>query len=154
MNDHNDDLGTIWWRKFMKKARIHKVPPGSTCGPSNMPMMSMIVSFVWMYSSMAGKIGCQTSIFAKALTPFYTLNRSVYSDFLTFRGGLNPVTGGLWLTDTSHYHLATAVHILVAGHLYRINWVSIDWSKKYSEFVFNCIVLLTIDIVYHTFIIN
>ena len=37
--------------------------------------------------------------FAKGLTPFFTVNWGEYSDFLTFQGGLNPVTGGLWLTD-------------------------------------------------------
>ncbi|XP_020981516.1 photosystem I P700 chlorophyll a apoprotein A1-like [Arachis duranensis] len=37
--------------------------------------------------------------FAEGATPFFTLNWSKYADFLTFRGGLDPVTGGLWLTD-------------------------------------------------------
>eukprot|EP00967_Tisochrysis_lutea_P159305 scaffold329782_cov902-Tisochrysis_lutea.AAC.1 len=37
-------------------------------------------------------------------------------------GGLNPVTGGLWLSDTAHHHLAIAVLFLVAGHQYRTNW--------------------------------
>nr|AKI29326.1 photosystem I P700 apoprotein A1 [Selaginella uncinata] len=60
--------------------------------------------------------------FAKGLTPFFTLNWSEYSDFLTFRGGLDPVTGGLWLTDTAHHHLAIAVVFLIAGHVYRTNW--------------------------------
>jgi len=60
--------------------------------------------------------------FAKGLTPFFTLNWSDYSDFLTFKGGLNPVTGGLWLTDSAHHHLALAVLFLVAGHQYRTNW--------------------------------
>jgi photosystem I P700 chlorophyll a apoprotein A1 len=60
--------------------------------------------------------------FAKGLTPFFTLNWSEYSDFLTFKGGLNPVTGGLWLSDTAHHHLAIAVLFLV-GHMYRTNWV-------------------------------
>jgi photosystem I P700 chlorophyll a apoprotein A1 len=41
---------------------------------------------------------------------------------LTFKGGLNPVTGGLWLTDTAHHHLALAVLFIVAGHMYRTNW--------------------------------
>ena len=57
--------------------------------------------------------------FAKGLTPFFSLNWSEYSDFLTFKGGVNPVTGGLWLTDTAHHHLAIAVLFLVAGHMYR-----------------------------------
>ena len=60
--------------------------------------------------------------FAKGLTPFFTLDWSSYADFLTFKGGLNPVTGGLWLTDTAHHHLAIAVLFLVAGHMYRTNW--------------------------------
>ncbi|MGD1858830.1 MAG: photosystem I core protein PsaA [Leptolyngbyaceae cyanobacterium] len=60
--------------------------------------------------------------FAQGLTPFFTLNWSAYSDFLTFKGGLNPVTGGLWLSDTAHHHLALAVLFIVAGHMYRTNW--------------------------------
>ncbi len=60
--------------------------------------------------------------FAKGLAPFWTANWGVYSDFLTFKGGLNPVTGGLWLTDTAHHHLALAVLFIVAGHMYRTNW--------------------------------
>jgi photosystem I P700 chlorophyll a apoprotein A1 len=54
--------------------------------------------------------------------PFFTLNWGAYADFLTFKGGLNPVTGGLWLTDTAHHHLALAVLFIVAGHMYRTNW--------------------------------
>jgi photosystem I P700 chlorophyll a apoprotein A1 len=60
--------------------------------------------------------------FGKGLVPFFTLNWSEYSDFLTFKGGLNPVTGGLWLSDTAHHHLALAVLFIVAGHMYRTNW--------------------------------
>ena len=60
--------------------------------------------------------------FAQGLTPFFTLNWSAYTDFLTFKGGLNPVTGGLWLSDTAHHHLALAVLFIVAGHFYRTNW--------------------------------
>uniref|UniRef100_A0AB39U3V0 Photosystem I P700 apoprotein A1 n=1 Tax=Borodinellopsis insignis TaxID=3229915 RepID=A0AB39U3V0_9CHLO len=60
--------------------------------------------------------------FSKGLAPFFTLNWNEYSDFLTFKGGLNPVTGGLWLSDTAHHHLAIAVLFLVAGHMYRTNW--------------------------------
>nr|KYP34360.1 Photosystem I P700 chlorophyll a apoprotein A1 family [Cajanus cajan] len=40
--------------------------------------------------------------FAEGATPFFTLNWSKYAEFLTFRGGLDPVTG--------------------AGHMYRTNW--------------------------------
>ena len=60
--------------------------------------------------------------FSKGLIPFFTLNWSEYSDFLTFKGGLNPITGGLWLSDTAHHHLALAVLFIVAGHMYRTNW--------------------------------
>jgi photosystem I P700 chlorophyll a apoprotein A1 len=60
--------------------------------------------------------------FKQGLAPFWTLNWGQYSDFLTFKGGLNPVTGGLWLTDTAHHHLAIAVLFLIAGHQYRTNW--------------------------------
>ena len=60
--------------------------------------------------------------FNKGILPFFTLNWSEYSDFLTFKGGLNPATGGLWLSDTAHHHLALAVLFIVAGHMYRTNW--------------------------------
>lgn len=60
--------------------------------------------------------------FAQGLRPFFSLNWGVYADFLTFKGGLNPVTGGLWLSDTAHHHLALAVVLIIAGHMYRTNW--------------------------------
>ncbi|KAL3646612.1 hypothetical protein CASFOL_009579 [Castilleja foliolosa] len=60
--------------------------------------------------------------FAEGATPFFTLNWSKYAEFLTFRGGLDPVTGGLWLTDVAHHHLAIAILFLIAGHMYRTNW--------------------------------
>jgi photosystem I P700 chlorophyll a apoprotein A1 len=60
--------------------------------------------------------------FKKGLLPFFTLNWSEYSDFLTFKGGLNPITGGLWLSDIAHHHLAIACLFIVAGHMYRTNW--------------------------------
>ncbi|MBF2098177.1 MAG: photosystem I core protein PsaA [Gloeomargaritaceae cyanobacterium C42_A2020_066] len=56
------------------------------------------------------------------VVPFFTLDWGAYSDFLTFNGGLNPVTGGLWLSDTAHHHVAIAVLFIVAGHMYRTNW--------------------------------
>ena len=67
--------------------------------------------------------------FSQGLAPFFTLNWGAYSDFLTFKGGLNPVTGGLWLTDTAHHHLALAVLFIVAGHMYR-NTYGIGHSMK------------------------
>ena len=60
--------------------------------------------------------------FSKGILPFFTLNWSDYSDFLTFKGGLNPINGGLWLTDVAHHHLALSVLFLIAGHMYRTNW--------------------------------
>jgi len=33
--------------------------------------------------------------FAEGATPFFTLNWSKYAEFLTFCGGLDPITGGL-----------------------------------------------------------
>ncbi|NUN64439.1 photosystem I core protein PsaA [Pseudanabaena biceps] len=60
--------------------------------------------------------------FAQGLTPFFTLNWGVYADFLTFKGGLNPQTGSLWLTDQAHHHLAIATLFIIAGHMYRTNW--------------------------------
>ena len=60
--------------------------------------------------------------FAQGLSPFFTFNWGVYADFLTFKGGLNPVTGSLWMTDIAHHHLAIAVLFIVAGHMYRTNW--------------------------------
>ncbi|MYJ60431.1 MAG: photosystem I core protein PsaA, partial [Synechococcus sp. SB0669_bin_8] len=42
--------------------------------------------------------------------------------FLTFKGGVNPVTGGLWMTDIAHHHLALAVMFIIAGHMYRTNF--------------------------------
>ncbi|GER45605.1 photosystem I P700 chlorophyll a apoprotein A1 [Striga asiatica] len=60
--------------------------------------------------------------FSEGAAPFFTLNWSKYAEFLTFRGGLDPVTGGLWLTDIAHHHLAIAILFLIAGHMYRTNW--------------------------------
>ena len=60
--------------------------------------------------------------FKAGLAPFFTLQWAAYSDFLTFKGGLNPVTGGLWITDEAHHHLAISVMFLIAGHIYRTNW--------------------------------
>ncbi|NEO04303.1 MULTISPECIES: photosystem I core protein PsaA [unclassified Moorena] len=67
--------------------------------------------------------------FAQGITPFFTLNWGVYSDFLTFHGGLNPVTGGLWLSDTAHHHLALGVLFIIAGHMYR-NTYGVGHSMK------------------------
>ncbi|KAL5646481.1 hypothetical protein ACJX0J_004906 [Zea mays] len=47
--------------------------------------------------------------FAEGATPFFTLNWSKYAEFLSFRGGLDPITGGLWVSDIAHHHLAIAI---------------------------------------------
>jgi photosystem I P700 chlorophyll a apoprotein A1 len=60
--------------------------------------------------------------FGAGISAFFTGNWAAYSDFLTFKGGLNPVTGSLWMTDIAHHHLAIAVLFIVAGHMYRTNW--------------------------------
>nr|UIB38800.1 photosystem I P700 apoprotein A1 [Trentepohlia sp. YN1242] len=60
--------------------------------------------------------------FKQGLAPFFTLNWAEYGDFLTFKGGLNPVNGSLWLTDQAHHHLAIAVLFIIAGHQYRTNF--------------------------------
>jgi photosystem I P700 chlorophyll a apoprotein A1 len=67
-------------------------------------------------------IGTLYPSFKEGLTPFFTGNWSVYSDILTFKGGLNPTTGSLWLTDVAHHHLAIAVLFIIAGHQYRTNF--------------------------------
>ncbi len=67
--------------------------------------------------------------FAQGIKPFFTLNWGVYSDFLTFNGGLNPTTGSLWLTDVAHHHLAIGVLFIFAGHMYR-NTFGIGQSMK------------------------
>jgi len=60
--------------------------------------------------------------FKQGLTPFFSLNWAAYSDILTFKGGLNPTTASLWLTDVAHHHLAIAVLMIIAGHMYRTNF--------------------------------
>jgi photosystem I P700 chlorophyll a apoprotein A2 len=74
------------------------------------------------------------------LAPFFTGNWAVYAQdpdtaqhiystsegagtaILTFLGGFHPQTQSLWLTDMAHHHLALAVLLIVAGHMYRTNW--------------------------------
>ena len=60
--------------------------------------------------------------FGAGIGAFFSGNWAAYSDFLTFKGGLNPVTGSIWMTDIAHHHLAIAVLFIVAGHMYRTNW--------------------------------
>lgn len=60
--------------------------------------------------------------FKQGLLPIFQLDWSKYSDILTFKGGLNPITGSLWLTDVAHHHLAIAILFIIAGHMYRTNF--------------------------------
>ena len=60
--------------------------------------------------------------FSAGIGAFFNGNWAAYSDFLTFKGGINPVTGSMWMTDIAHHHLAIAVLFIVAGHMYRTNW--------------------------------
>ena len=53
---------------------------------------------------------------------FFSGNWYAFTDFLTFKGGLNPTTGSLWMTDIAHHHLAIAVLFIIAGHMYRTQW--------------------------------
>jgi photosystem I P700 chlorophyll a apoprotein A1 len=43
---------------------------------------------------------------------------------------VDPVTGGLWLTDIAHHHLALSV-LFIAGHMYRTNWGIGHSMKKF-----------------------
>uniref|UniRef100_A0A3Q7EW35 Photosystem I chlorophyll a apoprotein A1 n=1 Tax=Solanum lycopersicum TaxID=4081 RepID=A0A3Q7EW35_SOLLC len=79
--------------------------------------------------------------FCRGSNPIFTLNRSKYADFLTFREGLDPVIGGLWLTDIAHQHLDITILFLIAnqGHkgLYEIlttSWHSTDCGTQLSLF--------------------
>jgi photosystem I P700 chlorophyll a apoprotein A1 len=60
--------------------------------------------------------------FKEGIGPFFTGDWTKYSDILTFKGGLNPTTASLWLTDVAHHHLAIAVLFIIAGHMYRTNF--------------------------------
>jgi photosystem I P700 chlorophyll a apoprotein A1 len=53
--------------------------------------------------------------FGKGLLPLFTLDWAQYGDILTFKGGLNPVTGSLWLTDIAHHHLSVSLVFILLG---------------------------------------
>jgi photosystem I P700 chlorophyll a apoprotein A1 len=57
-------------------------------------------------------------VFKSGLLPLFLLDWGQYADLLTFRGGLNPVTGGLWLTDVAHHHLAVAITLALGAAIY------------------------------------
>ena len=108
-------LGSLGWAGH----QIHVALPidkllDAGVAPADIPLPQEFID--------AGRMAELYPSFAQGLRPFFTLNWGVYSDFLTFKGGLNPATGGLWLSDTAHHHLALAVVLIIAGHMYRTNW--------------------------------
>ena len=119
MNHHLAILlgcGSIGWNAHL----IHVSQPvnkllESGVAPQDIPIPH---EFLWDKAFMAELFPG----FAEGIKPFFTLNWGVYSDFLTFNGGLNPTTGSLWLSDISHHHLAWGVCLIIAGHMYRTNW--------------------------------
>jgi photosystem I P700 chlorophyll a apoprotein A1 len=58
------------------------------------------------------------SLAGRTVENFFTLNWWAFSDILTNKGGLNPVTGSLWMTDISHHHLAWGVFAIFGGHMW------------------------------------
>jgi photosystem I P700 chlorophyll a apoprotein A1 len=58
------------------------------------------------------------SLAGRTVENFFTLNWWAFSDILTNNGGLNPVTGSLWMTDISHHHLAWGVFAVFGGHMW------------------------------------
>ncbi len=59
------------------------------------------------------------SLAGRTVENFFTLNWWAFTDILTNKGGLNPVTGSLWMTDISHHHLAFGVFAIFGGHMWR-----------------------------------
>jgi len=66
---------------------------------------------------------------ASGVGNFFSLNWWAFSDFLTNNGGVNPVTGGLWMTDIAHHHLAWGVFAIFGGHMWR-NTMGVGHSMK------------------------
>ena len=62
--------------------------------------------------------------FSIGLLSFVIMKWWFYTDILTFQGGLNPITGGILLTDEAHHHhLEISIIFFIAGHIYRTNWI-------------------------------
>ena len=70
------------------------------------------------------------SLAGRTVENFFTLNWWAFSDILTNKGGLNPVTGSLWMTDISHHHLAFGVFAIFGGHMWRNNVHGVGHSMK------------------------
>jgi photosystem I P700 chlorophyll a apoprotein A1 len=113
-------LGSLGWAGHL----IHVALPTNKVLDAGVPLAKVPLPHEFILnSSLMDKLYPHADWgFVTGVVPFFTLNWSRFSDFLTFNGGLNPVTGGLWLTDIAHHHLAIAVLFIFAGHLYRTNW--------------------------------
>merc|ERR1712176_265970 len=109
-------LGSLAWRGH----QVHIAIPVNTLLDAGVDPAEIPLPHEWLLNT--DLISQLYPSFAAGLSPFFTLKWWVYGDFLTFQGGLNPITGGLWLTDQAHHHLAISVLFLVAGHMYRTNW--------------------------------
>jgi len=109
-------LGSLAWSGH----QIHIAIPVNRLLDEGVDPKEIPLPHEWLFN--ADLISQLYPSFKNGLTPFWTLQWSSYSDFLTFQGGLNPVTGGLYLTDEAHHHLAIAVLFIVAGHMYRTNF--------------------------------
>ncbi|XVE92793.1 hypothetical protein REPUB_Repub01dG0132100 [Reevesia pubescens] len=72
--------------------------------------------------SRASGITSELQLYCIAIGALVFAALMLFAEFLTFRGGLDPVTGGLWLTNIAHHHLAIAIFFLIVGHMYRTNW--------------------------------
>jgi photosystem I P700 chlorophyll a apoprotein A1 len=110
-------LGSLTWTGHL----IHVALPVNAQLDKGVPPSQVNTFAGFDYAAMG-------QIFPKAFGPegglgaFFTLQWANLGDLLTFKGGLNPQTGALWLTDIAHHHLAIAVMFIIAGHMYRTNW--------------------------------
>ena len=109
-------LGSLAWAGH----QIHISAPVNALLDAGVDPKEIPLPHEWILSR--NLIGQLYPSFSEGLIPFFTLHWRRYSDILTFQGGLNPTTGGLWITDEAHHHLAIAVLFLIAGHMYRTNW--------------------------------
>ncbi|PHU30256.1 Photosystem I chlorophyll a apoprotein A1 [Capsicum chinense] len=81
----------------------------------------------------ASGITSELQLYCTAIGALVFAALMLFADFLTFRGGLDPVTGGMWLTDIAHHHLAIAILFLIAGHMYKTNWGIVHGLKDILE---------------------
>ena len=109
-------LGSLAWRGH----QVHIAIPVNTLLDAGVDPAEIPLPHEWLLNT--DLISQLYPSFTAGLSSFFTFKWWVYGDFLTFQGGLNPITGGLWLTDQAHHHLAISVLFLVAGHMYRTNW--------------------------------